>query len=175
MKKKPIVLVDVDETIVENIDDWKNWYNQICSEELDFKELDRINESLISDEHINPLDYWRNPNLYDDKKPIKEAVKVIKKFDDKFNFVFVSNCFSEHKDSKIRFIKKYFGKYPFVDTAYKEYVMCNIAIDDRAFYLRNIKEKQPNCEIIQIKTAYNNYNEFLYFDWNEIEKFLESY
>jgi len=175
--KKPIILLDVDETVVNNVLDWEDWYRQKTGCELDFSFR---NSKTISDivlhYDLDPLDYWRQPNLYDSKTPIKEAVRVVNKYKQIFQFIFVSNCISEHSSSKKLFLKRHFGDIPFVDTYHKEFVMCDIAIDDRAHYLRNIKEVNPDVQAVQIITDFNNFHaEFKYLDWGGIDTFLSNF
>ena len=85
----------------------------------------------------------------------------------------MSNCFSEHIDSKKRFINRWFGDFPFIDTHHKEYIQCDVVIDDRAYYLRQIQSRQPDAKCIQIKTEINNYHEeYDYMNWDEIDDYL---
>jgi hypothetical protein len=170
---KPTILIDVDETVVLTIQDWKDWYKKETGNNLDLSKQISIENSLIKHD-IDPLDYWRNPKLYDTKIPITEAGKFIQKYRYDYNIVFCSHCFVEHKISKQKFIKRWFGDFPFVDTESKEYVKCDYAIDDRAYFLRNIKKLQPNAVCIQIKSIENNHNEFYYKDWDEIDQFFEN-
>jgi len=170
---KEIVMLDVDETVVSNYIDWTNWYRDQTGDEIDFKTSQNVEDAMV-DHKIDPLDYWKQKDLYDNKSPINGAKLVINKYKKYFDFVFVSNCFSEHMDSKQRFLKKCFGDIPFINTNSKEYVKCDIFIDDRHYYLHNVKEKQPNTECIQIKALYNKPQEgYSYLDWNEIDEFLQ--
>jgi len=47
-------------------------------------------------------------------------------------------------------------------------------IDDRHFYLQQVKDKQPDVDCIQIKATYNRKHEGChFFDWDEIDNYLE--
>ena len=168
---KPTILIDIDETVVLTIQDWKDWYRKETGNDLDLSSQISVENSLIN-HHIDPLNYWRNAKLYDTKVPIKEAGTFIQKYRYDYNIVFCSNCFTEHKESKQKFIKRWFGDFPFIDTESKEYVKCDYAIDDRAYFLRNIKKHQPQTTCIQIKSIENSENEFMYKDWSEIDIFF---
>ena len=169
---KKVVLVDVDETIVTNYSDWKEFYRNVTGAEIDFDSNETVNDALIT-HRADPLDFWRKPDLYDNKEPILEAERVINMYKDDFDFVFVSNSFAEHTQSKRRFLKKFFPGIPFISTDQKGYVKCDIAIDDRHYYLRQIRERQPDVECIQIKASYNNEHDDCHFmGWDNIDTFL---
>ena len=175
--KKPVVMLDVDGTVVNNIDDWKSWYRTKTGKDL---KLSADNEQNLKDallhHNLDPIDFWKQPDLYDKKIPIPQAGKVISKHKDDFDFVFVSNCFTEHVESKKAFLKRWFGDIPFISTEFKEYISCDICIDDRAYYLRKIKERQPETECIQIVSSTNNYHEeFHYLRWDSIDTFLSEF
>ena len=161
---KPITKKEVNEFVKDS-----------TNQELDLTNQISVTSSMLHHK-INPLNYWKNDELYDDKLPIQDAVSVLLKHQDKFDIVFVSNCFSEHIDSKKRFINRWFGDFPFIDTHHKEYIQCDVVIDDRAYYLRQIQSRQPDAKCIQIKTEINNYHEeYDYMNWDEIDDFLDNF
>jgi len=171
---KKIILVDVDETVVCNYNQWKQWYKDETGAEIDFNNNETVNDAMLT-HRVDPLGFWKQRDLYDNQVPIEGSVEVITKLRDKYDFVFVSNCFSEHLDSKVKFLRKHFGDIPFVSTGEKGYVKCDIAIDDRHFYLRQIREKQPQVHCIQIKAPFNKeHDDSHYFDWSQIDTYLSN-
>jgi len=172
---KKIVLVDVDETVVCNYSEWKEWYKEETGAEIDFNNNETVQEALLT-HRVDPLGFWKQRDLYDGREPIDKSLEVITKYKDKFDFVFCSNCFSQHMDSKTKFLRKYFGNLPFISTSAKEYVKCDIVIDDRHAYIDSIISKQPNVVGIQVKAPYNREHKGVhYFDWDEIDSFLSNY
>lgn len=169
-----IIGIDIDSTIVDTITPWANWYTFHTGEKLNFSENKNIYELMTC--HSSPLDFWKQPNLYDNLTPYKKCVKVIKQLMEKHEVIFISYCFAGHLDSKVSFLKRNFGhNIKFIDTEHKEYIKLDVAIDDRGRYLRKIKEAQPNCRCIQKKSLLNCISFSDHFeDWDTfIEDFPE--
>lgn len=168
---KPIILLDIDDTVVDMTTLWKEWYYKESGYEL------LIDNDVFAfntqQSHVDPLIFWSNNTLYDNLKPHQKAIDFVNTFKDKFDIVFCSWCYVEHKKSKEDFIKKYFGKYPFIDTKYKEYVKCDFMIDDRISFLKKSKEfNRDNRSFIHLNNNHNQKSDFMYLDWDQIYNFF---
>jgi 5'(3')-deoxyribonucleotidase len=56
----------------------------------------------------DPLDFWRDENLYDNLVPMESAVEKLEQLSKYFGIVFVSRLKGNHHRSKVYFLKKYF-------------------------------------------------------------------
>jgi len=56
----------------------------------------------------DPLDFWRDKNLYDNLAPMEGAVEKLEQLSKYFGIVFVSRLKGNHHRSKVYFLKKHF-------------------------------------------------------------------
>jgi 5'(3')-deoxyribonucleotidase len=56
----------------------------------------------------DPLDFWRDENLYDNLVPMEGAVEKLEQLSKYFGIVFVSRLKGNHHRSKVYFLKKFF-------------------------------------------------------------------
>lgn len=56
----------------------------------------------------DPLDFWRDENLYDNLVPMEGAVEKLEQLSKYFGIVFVSRLKGNHHRSKVYFLKKHF-------------------------------------------------------------------
>jgi len=159
--------IDVDETIIYLKPKWSEWIYEKFNTIPDFsKEI--LNE--------NWLFFWKNESLYDDIKPISEAVDVINWLYNtgQVEIVFISHCFKEHKLSKINLLKKYFKFHSFIDTKDKYLCDIDILIDDRDIFFREIKKQNLDIITILHKTEYKSKNISDYeMNWYEIKDYFK--
>jgi 5'(3')-deoxyribonucleotidase len=165
---KKTILIDIDDTVIDMHNPWSLWYKEQTGQEL-LVQHDQFAFD-ISITHIDPLMYWVNPELYDDREPWSGAVDFVNKYKDTHNIIFCSWCFVEHKKSKENFIKKHFGDYPFIDTKYKEYIKCDYMIDDKLFFLDNSARHNYDSRILIHFNNGLNYKEspYEYMNWEEL-------
>lgn len=169
-----IIGVDVDLTVVEMMDPWTEWYERKTGEKLMSYEGKTWHIEDLMVHHRNPMEFWINPELYDDKSPIPGSVETLKELHDQgHKIVFVSHCMPEHEDSKRYFIKRHFPFHDaFVSTGDKGYVKCDVFIDDADKYLDKFSE-----DVIKImhKSAVNNAQKTKYpkLDWYEIAEYMK--
>lgn len=169
---KKILFCDVDSTVVDTLNDWINWYEYKTKHFIDHiisHDNDNV-EKIMNNDLIDPLDYWRRTDLYDNLKPINQCVDVLKEFKNIYDIIFISDCFNEHINSKRKFLKKHF---PFIDKfivskGNKGKHYCNIIIDD---YYKNLDQFDNSCKKILKMTRTNGKNGFYKpLDWSEIYK-----
>lgn len=170
-------MVDVDDTVVPSVKEWVEWYHELTGHELtnDLRdENGRTNNLLdLMHKHRNPMEFWKQPYLYQKMKPRRHSVEVLKEMSEHYEIVFVSASMPEHTSSKEMFLTKYFDFHDgFVSTSMKKYVKADYFIDDYKNYLRQVQEYQPDCKCIQIKTKLSNEGEFPLMDWLEIRDYL---
>lgn len=151
--RKRVVAIDVDLTVVDTLTPWLYWFSQKTGLMVHNKDraydlvpemLELIKESGV--EPFDPMEYWKHPNLYDMLQPAPGSVEVVNRLKEQYEVVFVSSCIPEHTDSKIRFLKKYFGKdIKFISTFHKEFVEYHFLIDDRLHHIRVGKMYRPHA------------------------------
>ena len=107
--KEMIIGVDVDLTVVDTLTEWLNWYERETGHKIkSFEGLSwNINRLMVN--HKDPMSFWRQGDLYDGLKPLKNSVEVLEKLSQNHQVVFVSHCEPEHEFSKRKFLDKYFS------------------------------------------------------------------
>lgn len=162
-----IIGIDVDDVLVPMAVPWLDWlattYNDVIHDPEEFKtnilnskswQLVTLIDKYLENTKIltDKWDYWRNPNLYDDFVPRAGASDVIKFLVDNegHEILFISHCFPEHYESKLRFLKKYFDSECLIscDRKYKHLLNTNLIIDDCPDIIRNCVE---NCKTIGVQ------------------------
>lgn len=134
-----IVAIDVDLTVVDSLTPWFGWLAQYSDEKVVNADgayhLAPEMQAILARagrSDINPVDYWRQPNLYDNMKPLpgsQECIKALRSMG--ANIVFVSSCFPEHTESKVRMLENNFEMDGFIATHDKHFVSYNAIIDDK--------------------------------------------
>ncbi len=197
------IAVDVDGVLVESGEPWIDWlavtYEDVIPDPVAFKTIIMASNSWNLETLIHPFikdtkstvniwDYWKNPELYDSLKPIKDAVKAHQLFLELGHEpYFVSSCFIEHYESKKRFLIEHFGSDRLINcsTQYKYLIGCDVIIDDcpqtMIDFLHNtsaqciqyitpfkqldiVHESYPNST--RLRTGYNW--DYIMEDWAEI-------
>lgn len=138
-----LIAVDVDLTVVDTLTPWMHWLEEFTDEKVKnesgaYNLEPEIREILLraGRDDVDPLEYWKNPCLYDYREPIPGAVENLKKFYQE-DIVFVSSCFPEHTASKIRFLEKHFPfAAGFIATHDKHFVGYDVLIDDKLEHMR---------------------------------------
>lgn len=136
-EQKPILVCDVDLTVVDTLDTWLKWYEDSTGHNID-NDLSTVDYYLqdLMHKHDSPLDYWKKPNLYDKLLPIPEAVECLLELKNYYDVLFVSSCFPEHTTSKQKFLKEWFPfAKGFIATSDKGFVKADAVIDD---YQKNL-------------------------------------
>ena len=140
-----IIGVDIDGTVVGTDIGWYEWaYLTIHKSEpppiteplpYNLQEYFKVGDWI--------WDYWRDEHLYDRLKPFEDSVEVLKKLSEKNEIVFISRIKGNHHKSKYYFIER---NFPFFsEVVYcqkKQYVKCDVMIDDRLSVLRDMDCKR---------------------------------
>ena len=138
---RKIIAVDVDLTVVEMINSWVEWYYKKTGVKLEEFKSKTWNIEELMIHHNDPMEFWKNPNLYDEVSPIENSVEVLRELSEDYDIVFVSHCLPEHENSKRYFIKRNFPfAKGFISTGDKGFVKCDIVIDDYIKYLSNFDD-----------------------------------
>ena len=163
---KPVLAIDVDETVVSALHDWNKWSIDNLGYSLDFTKE-------VSDKRAE--EFWKQDDLYDDKEPFEEAKKVIDDLYNYFTIIFVSHSFNEHLNSKKKFLDRNFKYSKFISTSEKHLVDCDFIIDDREVFLKPFKDNNHKAITILLKREFKStgISDF-HMDWPEIHKFLLS-
>lgn len=169
-----IIAVDVDLTVVEMIEPWITWYRDKTGENITSFDNKTWHIEDLMVHHRDPMEFWKNPNLYDDKLPIPYSVHVLTELHNiGYTIIFVSHCMPEHEDSKRYFIKRHFPFHSaFVSTGDKGYVKCDIFIDDSDKYLDKMDKSVIS---IMHKSLINTTQETHHpkMDWLEILDYIK--
>lgn len=132
---------------------------------------------------FNPMEWWRNPDLYDDMKPVSKALEFMVALRERLErhfhnveYVAVSKCEPEHERSKWGFIRREFTDQfsGFVSTDDKHLLAVDCLIDDNPKYVGPCVSNN----IFSIYCPHGNYDpsvvdklisEFgrLYYNWQD--------
>ena len=180
MAKQKVIALDVDLVLTNIIPKWHSW---LLAQSLSFDEK-RFNKDLQHERvdynitryyelpmDVDGFDFWRQHDLYDDAKLLKYAKEVIMNwYMDGHELVFTSYCFSEHEQSKIKFLKRSLSfiadeDFHFISTKSKGFVQCDIIVDDRVSFLNQmgnktlcIKFHTPYTQCEEARQHYITYN-----------------
>ena len=193
VKRKPVIAVDVDLTICQDVglywQDWlfMNYHIKNFEEFIQDCESNEIKYDLSKYFHIedggDPFDFWRNKTLYDNLSCCDKSKVVLKHLYDKgWEIIFATWCFgkSEHMESKHQMLRR---EYPFIkdedfhfmNTKSKYLVNCQYAVDDRNSFCNQYAE---DITVFKINTPFTQdqaltRNVFSVDSWNEIINLLE--
>lgn len=198
MSRTKTIAVDFDLVMYPSDVGWIDWLNRVSGKNYTFpyKEGDKKYNYNTAEHYkdfekltgVNPFQYWNDPYLYDQLRPIEGSVEVLKKLKESGNnIVVVSHCKGDHLSSKARAIKL---RYPFIElknpqsrdgfvaTKEKSVVHADVMIDDRYYNLKAFPDET-------IKLYFNTKWEDEEFDkgsvdlvtsvsnpWGDIEEFL---
>lgn len=116
----------------------------------------------------DPMDWWRQPDLYATMLPLPGAQMFLSMLKEKLQRIFesvevvaVSKCEPEHELSKRRFVSKYFDTNGFISTDEKHMLAGDVLIDDNPKYVEpcmmnniySIFVPQGNYEKIDIRES----------------------
>ena len=167
---KPVLAVDVDETVAPAVKHWINWYHDLTGHDL-LREIEEDNGKIeeLMHNHRDPLKFWRQPNLYQPMLPRKGSVEVLQSLSRYFDVIFVSASMPEHSESKMYWLQKHFPFHKgYVATAEKQFVKCDVFIDDYRKYLDKVQNYQKDALCIQIQTKLNKAGEYAFVGWGDI-------
>lgn len=146
-----VIGCDVDYTVVDLMPTWWRWLEGITNTEKDIKSVGEVvdyNLGMYFAQELDKvnrcgLDFYRQDGLYDTLKPDPISVKVLQTLHNAgHEIVFVSAIKGRHTKSKAEFLKR---NFPFLSgivyTKEKQYVSCEVFIDDRAENIN--KSKAP--------------------------------
>jgi 5'(3')-deoxyribonucleotidase len=181
--------VDVDLTVVDTLTPWMEWFKQYTDEPVKNEDkaynLDpemRVILARAGRSDVDPVAYWKKPDLYDNLDPIPGAVENLKYISDNYNVavVFASTCFPEHTASKERLIKRCF---PFADgfiaTHDKHFIGYDALIDDKLHHMQMGRFFRPKAQHIIFTgvradgTDIDRLPLTKMKDWNKLERILD--
>lgn len=127
-----MIMIDVDLTLVDSLSPWLRWFKARTGVELN---PTSYGLEGIMQEHMNddPLEYWRQPNVYDNLKPYGFSVRTIRKLrEEGFQVVFVTHSpYPEQIGPKEAWLDWHYDKgIPVIHTEHKELIDADIMIDD---------------------------------------------
>ena len=180
MTRQRTIALDVDLVLTDIIDKWHMYLRSRClsydarryKKDLQHERVDyNITRYYELPMDVDGFDFWRQHDLYDDAKLLKYAKEVIMNwYMDGHELVFISYCFSEHEQSKIRFLKRSLGfiaeeDFHFISTKSKGFVRADVCLDDRNVFLNQmgnktlcIKFHTPYTQCEEARQHYITYN-----------------
>lgn len=181
-----IIAIDVDQTVVSIADKWYNWlrlryefndlnfYHDVHWDQAKYD----ISKYFDIPNNSNPYSFFDLTNLYDNLDPIENSQKFINKLqEDGHDLIFVSHVYPGHYQSKIDFLKKYFGDIPLIATEHKQYVKADFFVDDRKKFLINIKKHNPQAKCLLFASPFVNEESEsfpLVKDWQQVYNAITS-
>lgn len=152
-----VIAIDVDLTVCKIDVLWWEWLCCITNTMKPFPEgevdydLSEYFRHELGRAGRDGLDFFRQEGVYDFAEPVAGSVKAIKELKDNgHTILFVSAIKGNHHKSKFLFLQKHF---PFMDgflaTKEKQFVKCDVLIDDRNKFLNLV-----DCVKIKFYTQY---------------------
>lgn len=143
-----IVAIDVDLTLIDTGTSWLKWLNRKSGKRLSLEDCGYdYNLATSFPEVKDPYSYWRQKDLYDGLIPRDDALRIVARLCKEHSVVFVSAVKGDHHKSKYNFLKRWFPNMQgFIATKEKNFVKCDMLIDDRNSFLNLMPE-----EVIKIK------------------------
>lgn len=190
--RKGIIGVDVDLTVVESGQIWFQWLKEKTGQDLDWKKIVEsysfrlpynISQVFAIPVSLDPFDFWRKSDLYDNAKCFTDAKEVLRKlYEEGYDIVFISYCFDcgTHAVSKAQMLRREFDflgekDFHFVQTRSKGVLSNSLdyMVDDRvgflnqmeintkcflmdSFYRQDEVEKRPMMWVDNWYTVYRN-------------------
>lgn len=185
MLDKNIIGIDVDSTIVDTLNPWFQWMEKVLGKEKykklrdefeasdELYALDGIMEKFFKDTNKNPMDFWRQKDLYDNLKPFDDALEYIEKLhkDTGSEILFISKMAPEHAESKIKFLRKYFPYYFDIMNGRRKFLIyMDYFIDDHLKYISEMRKYRPEVFCFAIETPLNRVvkENIKFWKWDEI-------
>lgn len=128
--------VDVDGVLVDTI----NLYKQ-CSSSFE-----------------DPLDFWRNENLYDNLTPMEGSVEKLESLSEYFNIVFISRLKGNHHRSKVYWLKKHFPFMTAFVGTHEKWVMNDSVVAMIDDLEDNLVKFDPQKRVLFGGDAFPNWN-----------------
>ena len=148
---KCIIGVDIDLTVAQIDDLWYDWlvrmtgYDPMIDVSYDMLEdsqhlleynLSTYWKEQLEERGIDGLEFFRGTHLYDMVDPVHESPKYINElYEEGYDIVFISALKGHHHRSKYEFLGRHFNFDGFIGTKEKQYINCDIMIDDRNNFL----------------------------------------
>ncbi len=154
-----IIAVDVDQTLVDTLTPWLEWFRKVTGVTLTAKDMVINNLTPVMKakaleagyKNFDPMAFWRISHLYDDLEPIdgeggrliNDKLEMLSNGLGNHQIVIVSHCMPEHEHSKRRFLDKFIDYDAFVSTSDKWFVNYDVIFDDNCSIITNGIHKRP--------------------------------
>jgi len=158
-----IIGIDVDNTIVPSCDLWGEWMHKTHG-------LNMYNDNHYDNDYASEkfLCWWKDKYLYDHMEPYEDAEKYINLLAKDHKIWFLTKCFDEHMQSKIRFCNKFFKYDRFFNTGFNKADafddVIHYMIDDRP----SILEGFSKAKCYRIKYTVEPQELDVLYSWKEI-------
>lgn len=175
--KNPIIVVDVDITLVRTDLAWWEWMEKVTDKCLAPERPLPYNISTLFEdsvpEGVDLFDYWRDGCVYHTLKPRDGAIECLTDLDSQgWDVVFASHIKGLHHKSKVNFLKRHFPFMKgFLATKEKGFIKADAVVDDRVKFLNQFPS---DVKKFLIDTPYQQCQEpvdgiYEVEDWREIQ------
>lgn len=117
----------------------------------------------------DPLDFWRDENLYDNLVPMEGAVEKLEQLSKYFGIVFVSRLKGNHHRSKVYFLKEHFPSMTGFIGTHEKYLLNDSLVAMVDDLEDNLSKFEAHKRI--------HFGQGEYKDWNtfDVPKFCKEY
>jgi 5'(3')-deoxyribonucleotidase len=176
--------VDVDLVVADALPCWLNWFKENSRDNIEFdfewhKESYHLSKTMKLHMDIDPEKFWWQKSLYNTMPIMKYSSIVLSKLSEYYEIRFITCSHNQDKDSKNRFIMRYF---PFHSGIYhipaeeKWEFEADVWVEDRVSTLDSITLSQPNCKVFHLLNDMNRKfivkDAIRVDDWREIGRRL---
>lgn len=152
MSGNPLVVVDVDLTVVDTLTPWLEEFYQVTGKRVLnedgnydlLPEMTRLMEEA-GVKGYNPYSFWERADLYDNLLPMEGCIQALKRYKTYgWDVVFASACVPGHTKSKMKFLDEFFPfKDGFIATHEKHFLDYALLIDDKLYHMKKGESYRP--------------------------------
>lgn len=117
----------------------------------------------------DPLDFWRDENLYDNLVPMEGAVEKLGLLSKYFGIVFVSRLKGNHHRSKVYFLKKFFPFMTGFIGTHEKYLLNDSLVAMVDDLEDNLSKFEADKRVLFGQGEYKDWNTF------DVGKFVRDY
>lgn len=162
---KPVILVDMDDTLNQFAEVFWGVYNDLYNEAQDHRLVNTWDLQLFARGDINVYDLLKHPGIYRDIPLKSYAAEFMRQIHDKYDVYIVtdapegtSHCvsdkpFSNPADDKRTWVKEHFPFFPqdrIIICSHKWMVVGDVLIDDKPAIFEKFQELGRKCILIDM-------------------------
>ncbi len=158
-----IMNVDVDLVVADALPAWLEWFKENSRDNISFdfkwsKSSYDLQEAMSPFMDIDPMDFWRQKDLYNKISPMKDAARILEALSEKYRIRFVTDSHPMHRQSKNDFLARNFtfdSEVYHVPSSEKWEFDADVWIEDKVETLDTLTQTQPDCEVFHMVNDLN--------------------